>query len=159
MKPKFKTISKDGAGRITSKLTKPKDWAHRTPGEGRPKLVHSGRAKQVPMADQIWPMGIVAQELLELKAGSKWCEWDISCMNPARKLTAQDVLDIIYYPNLPNCFVQVNKSKKILIFVYLYDVLSGGHSAGDKQDAKVGKRNKAQCFVCGHRYSHCTCDE
>lgn len=159
MKPKFKTISKNGAGRITSKLTKPKDWAHRTPGEGRPKLVHSGRAKKVPMSSEIWTMGAVAERLLDYKAGTRWCEGDISCLNPARRLTAQDVLDIIHYPDLANCSVQINREKKILIFDSLNTVISGGKSTLEMQDAKAHKRNASQCFVCGHKKSKCTCEK
>lgn len=159
MKSKFKTISKDGAGRITSKLTKPKDWAHRTPGEGRPKLVISGRAKQIPMNTELVTSSVVANLLLSWKTGTRYCDWNVSCLNPARKLSAQDVLDIVHNPNESFFQIQINRGRQIFLFEDLSGIISGGHSPEDKRDKQIGKRNSNQCFVCGHKKSKCTCEK
>lgn len=140
-----KTISKNGAGKITSKVTKPKDWAFRTPAEGRPKSVISRRAKQIKMHCSLWDKIVVYDFILHDAIQNGDNVWKVSCENPARKLTAQDLIDLIRYPK-PMLEVKFNSEYKICIFVDLTDVLTGGHEepippALTAKEIEIGKRH------------------
>lgn len=162
-------ISKNGQGKITSKVTKPKDWAFRTPSEGRPKSVHSQRVKQVKMEHALWSKEKVGEWLLMNSAGWHTCEWQISCENPARMLTASDVLGIFYADSRIMIETKINRELKIMIFVDLSDILTGGHEDSDsippqltKAEIEVAKRpvhvlqEVYPCKKCG-KYGPCKC--
>lgn len=161
-----KTINKNGAGKITSKITKPKDWAFRTPSEGRPKSVISRRAKPIKMECALWSQERVRDFLLMYCAGSPICKVQISCENPARVLTASDVLSIIYAHPREMIEVKLNREYKILIFPDLTDILTGGHEesispALTAKEIEVGKRHVVHkevypCKKCG-KYGPCKC--
>lgn len=141
-----KTINKNGAGKITSKVTKPKDWAFRTPSEGRPKSVISRRAKPVKMECALWSQERVRDFFLMYGAGWHICKWQISCENPARVLMASDVLGILYAHPSEMIEVKINREHKVLIFPDLTDILTGGHEepippALTAKEIEVGKRH------------------
>lgn len=164
-----KHISKDGRGRITSKITKPKDWAYRTPSEGRAKHVHSPRAKKIKMAHSIWHDKDISKMLLAICAGTRHCQWNISCENPARKLTAQDVLDVIHglrfhFQDDDGLEIKCNEKYQIFIFVDLSDILTGTREepiapALTKDEIEIAKRHVSEpvCEGCGSYKSVYTC--
>lgn len=135
-----KHISKNGEGKITSKVTKPKDWAFRTPSEGRPKSVHSRRCKPIPMKHVFYTWPAVRRFLIDQKVGHRHGTWDVSCENPARKISAQDVLDVYHYANFGTFEVKFNEEKEIMIFVDLTDCLSGGHDEKMQEAAIASER-------------------
>lgn len=123
-----KHISKNGQGKITSKITKPKDWAFRTPFEGRAKSVHSRRCKPIKMNHVFWKGRVVKYYLMDAKVGTVMCHNDVSCENPARKLNAQDVLNLYHQiGDTEEIELKYNVEKGIAIFVDLTNYLTGGH--------------------------------
>lgn len=159
-----KTINKNGAGKITSKVTKPKDWAFRTPAEGRPKSVISRRAKPVKMHYVLWKKEIVRDFVIYDLMENQNFKWQVSCENPTRKLTAQDLIDLVRYPQ-PALEVKCNIEHKICIFVDLTDVLTGGHeepipAALTAKEIEIAKRHWVDevypCKKCG-KYGPCKC--
>lgn len=162
-----KHISKDGKGRIISKVTKPKDWAFRTPSEGRPKSVHSRQAK--PVKFEHLYIGYKAAKLWIETRIVKGCLWKISCENPNRTLTAQDILDFYNSPTSKSIEVKINYDLKLLIFPDLTDILTGGHEDSDsiptqltKAEIEIAKhpihvlKEVYPCKKCG-KYGPCKC--
>lgn len=132
MKAKFSHKTVYDAGKTVSKTPKPKDWAFRTPSEGRPKSVISKRCKPIKMSHEIHDCHMIRNFLVLAKAGKTGSQLQITCENPARKLTAQDVLDVMYSEQ-KQFEVKFNREKAILIFVDLTETITGGHEENDDE--------------------------
>lgn len=147
-KTSIKHISKDGRGHITSKVTKPKDWAFRTQSEGRAKHVHSPRAKPVKLEHSMQRGCHLKLGLLAYKAGIKDCEWRVSCESPFR---AQfDASDVLYaYHGMENDStyeIKFSREHRIFIFCDLTDILTGAREeaiapALTKDEIEIAKRH------------------
>lgn len=146
-----KHISKDGRGRITSKITKPKDWAYRTPSEGRAKHVHSPRAKKIKMQHSMQSGKYLKQMLLDYSVGMNYCQWKVSCELPF--LAKFDVRDTLYaYHGMENqdtYEIKFNREHKILIFCDLEGVLTGAREeaiapALTKDEIEIAKRHTSK---------------
>lgn len=121
-KIKFAYRTTYNSGKTVSKIPKPKDWAHRTPSEGRPKLINP-KLKKLKMKQTWWDENQVHDFLLKIKAGIKECEWNVSCEYPRRNLTQSDVLKMLIacFHSIQTIEVKINTQSKIVIFCDLED--------------------------------------